>query len=107
MINLLPPTFIDASDAYPGLSPLHFHFWSPLVKSYATTAPFSPPPSCAITSPSRMSGELDGKNRGQALNSSLRQSFLPLAASRQEIIPRTPIVTTFASATVGELRGPE
>src|SRR5262247_1921874 len=41
---------------------------------------------------------------GQELES-LRHSFLPLA-SRQERTPRTPSVTTFPSATVGEHLGP-
>src|SRR5689334_21323081 len=70
-------------------------------------APFILPPSCATTKPSTINGELDGKKLGQALKSSLRQSLLPLDASRQEITPRTPTVTTFPPATVGELRGPE
>src|SRR5437667_12190662 len=39
--------------------------------------------------------------------SSLRHSFLPVAASRQESTPRTPSVITLPFATVGELRGPE
>src|SRR3954469_6995490 len=60
-----------------------------------------------MTRPLTMSGELEGKKRGQALKSSLRQSILPLAASRQVTTPRTPTVTTLPCATAGELRGPE
>src|SRR5438132_6140657 len=57
--------------------------------------------------PSTTIGELEVKNIGQKpLKSSLRHSFFPLAASRQETVPRTPSVTTLPSATVGELRGP-
>src|SRR5690349_14343509 len=52
-------------------------------------------------------GELDGWKFGYAWKSSLRHNFCPVAASRQEIIPRTPSVTTFPLATAGELRGPE
>src|SRR5260221_4829286 len=54
-----------------------------------------------------MIGELDGWNLGQAWNSSLRQSFFPVEASRHESMPRTPSVTTLPFATAGELRGPE
>src|SRR6516165_7828310 len=57
--------------------------------------------------PSTTIGELAAKNLGQPLKSSLRHNTLPVAASRQETIPRTPSVTTFPSATVGELLGPE
>ena len=47
------------------------------------------------------------KNRGTAFAmSSFRHNFLPVAASKQERVPRTPNVTTFPSATVGELRDP-
>src|SRR6516162_9100956 len=55
--------------------------------------------------PSAMIGEADVKNLGQDLVS-LRQTTLPLAASRQETTPPTPRVQTFPSATVGVLRGP-
>src|SRR5437763_1618286 len=57
--------------------------------------------------PSATSGEEAVKNLGQPLISSLRQSTLPSAASRQERTPRMPSVTTFPLATVGEARGPE
>src|ERR1051325_4963450 len=57
--------------------------------------------------PFAIKGEEAAKNLGQPRISSLRQSFLPLAASTQESTPRTPRVTTLPSATVGELRGPE
>src|SRR3989442_6295919 len=60
-----------------------------------------------MTSPSTIIGELAGKKLGHALKSSLRQRLLPVAASRHEIIPRTPTVTTLPLATAGELRGPE
>src|SRR2546423_199405 len=61
-----------------------------------------------MTRPSVMIGELETKKLGTApWKSSLRQIFLPLAASRQERTPRTPRVTTLPSATAGELRGPE
>src|SRR5262245_13210757 len=69
-------------------------------------APLFWPPSCATQRPSTTSGELDVKNDGQALKSSLRRSTFPVAASRQDRVPRTPSVTTLPSATVGELRGP-
>src|SRR6185503_7147254 len=60
-----------------------------------------------MQSPPTMIGEDEVKNLGQAPEkSSLRQSTLPVAASRQESVPRTPSVTTLPSATVGELRGP-
>src|SRR5215207_1362414 len=45
------------------------------------------------------------KNFGQALLS-LRQTTLPLLASRQERTPRTPSVQTLPPATAGVLRGP-
>jgi hypothetical protein len=54
-----------------------------------------------------MMGELATKNCGCEPNSSFRQIFFPLAASRHDSIPRTPSVTTFPSATAGEARGPE
>src|SRR5437867_3240222 len=57
--------------------------------------------------PSATSGEEAAKNRGQPLISSLRQSTLPLAASRQESAPRMPSVMTLPSVTVGEALGPE
>ncbi len=54
-----------------------------------------------------MIGELDVKKRGtEPRKSSLRQIFLPVEASRQERIPRTPSVTTLPSATAAEARGP-
>src|SRR5262245_53640784 len=106
-INFAPPTVIKTGEAYAGLGPVHFHFSLPVARSYATRAPFSFPPSCAMTRPSTIIGELDGKKPGHALKSSLRQIFLPSAAPRQEIIPRTPMVTTFPPVTAGELRGPE
>src|SRR5262245_5208072 len=57
--------------------------------------------------PSTTIGELDVKNDGHdPLKSSLRHSFLPFLASRQESMPRTPNVTTLPSATTGEARGP-
>src|SRR5262245_13462274 len=60
-----------------------------------------------MTTLSMIRGELAGKRLGHALKSSLRQRTLPVAASRHEIIPRTPTVTTLPLATAGELRGPE
>src|SRR4051812_31902360 len=70
-------------------------------------APLFWPPSCAMTSPSAMIGELEVKKRGtEPRKSSLRQIFLPEEASRQERIPRTPRVTILPSATAAELRGP-
>src|SRR4051794_5682941 len=60
-----------------------------------------------MQSPFAIRGEDEVKKFGQPRMSSLRQSFLPLVASRQEITPRTPTVTTLPSATVGELLGPE
>src|SRR5687767_2868866 len=60
-----------------------------------------------MTRPSTIIGELDGKKFGHALKSSFRQRDLPVLASRQEIMPRTPMVTTLPPATAGELRGPE
>src|SRR5437588_12946545 len=58
--------------------------------------------------PSTTSGELDVAKRGTLpLKSSLRHTILPLTASWQESVPLEPSVTTFPSATVGELRGPE
>src|SRR5205823_5137761 len=54
-----------------------------------------------------MMGELAAENRGKApLKSSLRHTTLPVAASRQDRVPRAPRVTTLPSATAGELRGP-
>src|SRR5512139_3964699 len=54
-----------------------------------------------------MIGEEATWNRGQAPGkSSLRQTILPVAASRHESVPVTPRVTTFPLATAGELRGP-
>src|SRR5262249_25430867 len=55
--------------------------------------------------PSRMSGEDDVKNVGKVLVS-LRPTPFPVAASRQETVPRTPRVQTLPSATAGVLRGP-
>ncbi len=69
-------------------------------------APLPGPPSCAMQRPSTMKGELETKNLGQAVKSSFRQTILPVAASRQESVPRTPRVMTLPSATAGELRGP-
>src|ERR1044071_9801948 len=66
-----------------------------------------PPPSCARQRPSVMIGDEAVKNRGQTPEkSSFRQSTLPVAASRQESVPRAPSVTTLPPATAGELRGP-
>src|SRR5690348_6219857 len=60
--------------------------------------------------PSATSGDIAVWNRGtsseKSLVDSFRQTTLPLWASRQESTPPTPKVTTFPSATVGELRGP-
>src|SRR5437763_9057887 len=71
-------------------------------------APFFSPPTWAMQRPSTTTGELDVKNSGQEpAKSFLRHNFFPLAASRQERVPRTPSVTTLPSATVGELLGPE
>src|SRR5579885_2404444 len=55
---------------------------------------------------STSSGELEVKKRGQDLKSSLRHSTFPVAASRQDRVPRTPRVTTFPPATAGEHRAP-
>src|SRR5580700_8727873 len=69
--------------------------------------PFSSPPNCTMQRPSTTIGEQEVKNRGRLSSASvLRQSFFPLAVSRQDRVPRTPNVTTLPSATVGELRGP-
>src|SRR5262245_6807264 len=57
--------------------------------------------------PPSIMGELDVWNWGNAPGkSSLRHNTLPLEASKQERTPLTPSVTTFPSATVGELLGP-
>src|SRR5579859_2152153 len=57
--------------------------------------------------PSSTIGDIAVWNRGQAPEkSSLRQSILPLAASRQETVPQTPKVRTLPPVTAGELRGP-
>src|SRR5262245_53010352 len=57
--------------------------------------------------PSTTIGEQEVKNRGSfSDDSSLRHSFLPVAASRQEKVPRTPSVMILPSVTVGELLGP-
>src|SRR5947209_2661909 len=65
------------------------------------------PPSCTTHRPSTTIGEHDVKNRGSVpLESSLRQTTLPLPASRQERVAPTPSVTTLPSATAGELRVP-
>src|SRR5262245_15611537 len=55
--------------------------------------------------PSAMSGEDEVKNFGFDFVS-LRQTTLPLAASRQETVPPTPRVQTLPSPTAGLLRGP-
>src|SRR5436309_15891024 len=60
-----------------------------------------------MQTPLAINGEEEVKNLGQPRISSLRQIFLPLAASRHESAPRIPRVTTFPSATAGELLGPE
>ena len=70
-------------------------------------APLPGPPRCAMAMPSTMIGDMAVKNLGATPgNSSLRQNTLPVAASRQERTPSTPSVTTFPSATAGELLGP-
>src|ERR1700722_16591856 len=69
--------------------------------------PFSSPPICTMHRPSTITGEHEVKKRGGAAAVSVfRQISLPLAASRQDNVPCTPMVTTFPSATAGELRGP-
>src|ERR1051326_6873049 len=52
-----------------------------------------------------MSGELEVWNIGKA-PVSIRQSFSPVAAFRQDSVPLRPKVTTLPSATAGEARGP-
>jgi len=102
-----PSAVIRTGDAYSGASPSHRHFGVPEAKSNAIIAPFPCPPRCAMAMPSTMRGDIEVKNRGTVLgNSSLRHRTLPPAASRQERTPPTPSVTTFPSATAGELRGP-
>src|SRR5262245_2055925 len=55
-----------------------------------------------------MIGEHDVEKLGsEPLKSSLRHTTLPVAASRQDRVPRAPSVTTLPSATAGELLGPE
>ena len=49
------------------------------------------------------SGEHDVQNLGVASEIVLRHNSSPLAASWQERTPRTPSVTTFPWATVGEV----
>src|SRR5262245_51742123 len=71
-------------------------------------APLPWPPSWATQTPSATMGDDETKKRGrEPLKSSLRQSTVPLEASRQDSTPRTPSVTTLPSETAGELRGPE
>src|SRR5204862_7582932 len=65
-ISFAPPAIIKTGEAYVGLGPLHFHFSLPAEISYATSAPLSRPPSCVMTRPSTIIGELDGKKLGQA-----------------------------------------
>src|SRR5215472_13296588 len=70
-------------------------------------APWFGPPTWAMHRPPTMIGEDEVKNLGHApRKSSLRHSCLPVAAWKQDRMPRTPNVTTFPSATVGELLGP-
>src|SRR6516164_9095969 len=58
--------------------------------------------------PSTMIGEHDAKKRGNVPRKSfLRHNSFPVAASRQERVPRTPSVTILPSATAGEPLGPE
>ena len=54
-----PRIVITTGDAYAGPSPSHFHLPSPLLRSYATIAPFPRPPRWATHMPSTMSGELE------------------------------------------------
>src|SRR5947208_10139118 len=62
----------------------------------------------ALRTDHQPTGDDDAKKRAYApLKSFLRQTTLPLAASRQERTLRTPRVTIFPSATVGEALGPE
>src|SRR5512138_2204174 len=57
--------------------------------------------------PPATSGEVAVWNLGHRSGKSfLRHRTLPFSASRQDRVPQTPSVTTFPSATVGELRGP-
>ena len=89
-------------------SPFQDHFSSPVARSIAAIEPADSPPSCMIQRPSTMTGEQEVKKRGELFAlPSFRQRTLPVAASRQESVPRTPIVTIFPFATAGELRGPE
>src|SRR4051812_17019420 len=99
-ITLAPSTLSRAGEALAGPLPVHFHFSLPVARSYATIPPSLSPPSCAMHRPSTMIGELETAKRGiDPLKSSLRHSFLPVAASTQERVPRPPSVTTFPSAT--------
>ena len=57
--------------------------------------------------PSAMTGDIAVKNWGTLFDKfSLRHITLPVPASRHERTPPTPSVTTFPSATAGELLGP-
>src|SRR5512140_1084585 len=107
MTIFVPPTVRTAVEEYAVPSSVHFHFSAPDERSYAMAPPFSSPPSCAMHRPSATKGDEDVKNRGlEPEKSVLRQSSLPLPASKQESVPRAPYVITLPSATVGELRGP-
>src|SRR6185436_17949544 len=82
IISFVPSTVISASEAYAGPLPVHFHFWSPVARSYATIPPLSEPPSCAMHNPPLTIGEDAVKNRGHAPEkSSLRHNTFPWAAS--------------------------
>src|SRR5262249_47690960 len=97
---LLPSIVIKMGEPYGVPPPFHSHLTSPLARSYAVRVPTK-----TTHLPSAMRGDDDVKNCGLALVS-LRQTILPVSASRQETMPPTPRVQTLPSPTAGVLRGP-
>ena len=55
----VPSTVMRTGEPYDGPSPVHFHFSSPLLRSYALIVPFPRPPRCAMHFPSTMIGEYE------------------------------------------------
>src|SRR5262245_16856481 len=94
-------------DPYPGPSPFQLHFTSPVLTSYAVSAPSMCPPTWKMTSPRSMSGEKACEVYiGTTPVPGFCQSCLPVAASHAVTVPTMPMEYSLPLDKIGVDLGP-